>query len=87
MWFESSNSFLGTYATAQVQEGHSWGFQWVRVGLDSDRIILVYYIFLIRFESDSIKFESKNLNLYLIRWVTDRPDPYKIIKYLLIIFI
>jgi hypothetical protein len=79
MWFESSNSSLGTYATAQVKEGHSWGFQWVMVGSDSDRIGSYYFIiFLIRSESDLIKFGSKNLNLYLIRRVTDRPDPIRI---------
>jgi hypothetical protein len=46
-----------------------------------------FIIFLARFEPDPIKFKSKIFDPYPFRRVTGRPDPYKIIKYLLIIFI
>jgi hypothetical protein len=49
-----------------------------RVGFGLGHIILLF--FLIRFEFDPIKFGSKFL-------IHTRPDPCKIIKYLLIIFI
>jgi hypothetical protein len=66
-----------------------------RVGFRSGHIILL--LFLTRSESDPIKFGSQNFDPYPTRRVTSRPDPtghettrsepYKIIKYLLIIFI
>jgi hypothetical protein len=56
-----------------------------RIGFGSGYII--FLLFLTRSESDLIKFGSKNLNLTRSGHRSTQPDPCKIIKYLLIIFI